>query len=365
MDIKSFKLHNFRNYDDQQLVFHKGVNLLIGPNGQGKTNALEGIYYLLTGKSYRVKQENELIFWGEKSFYLQGSFGLLERVLQLESYFENGKKVMKINQLAAKRLSDYVGVVNAVFFSPDDLDIVKRSPHERRRFLDLLITQIKPSHISLLNAYLRIIKQKNNLLKQEKNLKSLQSQLAVWNDQLVETGRKLILERWEFTEKLNTYCRPIFNSIFSKDDQMQLNYLSLGKRNPEEALVFLPEVLEKRMNQEIEKKAVLFGPHRDDLLIDLNGKAARVYASQGQQRSLVLCLKLGEMEIIYNHKEEYPILLLDDVLSELDEYRREYLLDTISSSGKQTIITMTGADEKIINNHTKVFRILDGKVKEE
>jgi DNA replication and repair protein RecF len=363
MYIKEFSLHNFRNYLDQTIEFQQGTNLLVGSNGQGKTNALEGIYYLLTGKSYRIKRENELIFWGKRNFYLQGSFKVLDKLLKLESYYDSNKKVMKINKLACKRLSDYVGVVNAVFFSPDDLDIVKKGPIERRRFLDLLIAQVKPGHISLLNTYLKIVKQKSILLKQEKNFHSLKSQLIVWNEQLVDIGSKIIINRWEFTEILNNYCQPIFKKIFSDNHDINLKYFSFGKKSLQENLAIFPENLQKKMSQEIEKKAVLLGPHRDDLLINLNGRAARLYASQGQQRSLVLCLKLAEMEIIINKKGEYPILLLDDVLSELDEFRREYLLDYINCSDKQTIITMTGADEQVINNQTAVYQVFKGEIR--
>lgn len=363
MYIKEFELQNFRNYTHQEIEFTPGMNLLLGSNGQGKTNALEGIFYLLTGKAYRVKQENELILWGEKNFYLKGSFKMIDRVLKLESYYESGKKIMKINQLACKRLSDYVGTVNAVFFSPDDLDIVKKSPNERRRFIDLLIAQVKPGYIALLNMYIKVIKQKNKLLRQEKNINHLKSQLSIWNEQLIDIGSKIIIERAGFTKILNGYCQPIFKSIFSAEDSMNLIYMALGKRNIQEALQDFPNILEKKINQEIERKGVLVGPHRDDLLIELNNKTARTYASQGQQRTLVLCLKLAEMEIIFNKKGEYPILLLDDVLSELDEYRREYLLDYIGSSNKQTIITMTNADKSVIKSKTAVYNVSQGRIR--
>ncbi|NLI92872.1 MAG: DNA replication/repair protein RecF [Peptococcaceae bacterium] len=362
MLIKDFYLRHFRNYQEQKIEFQPGINLLAGPNGQGKTNVLEGIYYLLTGKSYRVKSENELILWGEKNFYLQASFDVMNRMIKLESYYETGKKVMKINQFASKRLSDYVGTVNAVFFSPEDLNIVKSSPQERRRFLDLLIAQVKPGHISILNSYLKAIRQKNNLLKRDKSTNSLRSQIQAWNEELVEFGTKILTNRWQFTEILNQYCRPIFNNIFSDQDNMELFYFGLGKKSLSEALEIFPDLLEKKMDQEIEKKSVLIGPHRDDLIINLNGRPAKIFGSQGQQRSLVLCLKLAEMEIIRREKEEYPILLLDDVLSELDEFRRQYLLDYIHITGKQTIITMTGADEKIINSQKSVFRVSNGKI---
>jgi len=355
-------LRHFRNYKEQKIEFQPGINLLVGANGQGKTNVLEGVYYLITGKSYRVKLENELIYWGEKNFYLQASFHASDRLIRLESYYETGKKVMKINQLASKRLSDYVGTVNAVFFSPDDLHIIKNSPQERRRFLDLLISQIKPGHILLLNSYLKIIRQKNNLLKKEKNVSLLRSLLQAWNEELAETGAKIIVNRWHFTQSLNQYCKSIFKSIFSPKDDMELLYLGLGKKSLEESLKIFPELLENKIDQEIEKRNVLIGPHRDDLLIELNGRSAKLFGSQGQQRSLVLCLKLAEMEIIRREKNEYPILLLDDVLSELDEFRREFLLNYIHTAGKQTVITMTGADKKMIHFEKNVFQVSNGKI---
>ncbi len=365
MIIKNFSLYNFRNYNEQKIDFQQGINLLIGSNGQGKTNILEGINYLLTGKSYRVKQENELILWGKDKFYLQASCLVNDRLIKLESYYETGKKVMKINQLACKRLSDYVGTVNAVFFSPDDLNIIKKSPNERRRFLDILIAQVKPAHVSLLNSYLKIIKQKNILLRHEKRIDLLKGQIQAWNEQLVEIGSKIIINRGVFTEKLNNYCRTIFKSIFSVDDDIDLVYSSLGKKDINEALSIFPEILEIKMMLEIEKKTVIIGPHRDDLLIDLNGKAAKLFASQGQQRSMVLCLKLAEMEIILKEKGDYPILLLDDVLSELDEFRREYLIEYIDSANKQTIITMTGADQKIVNRKKAVYQVTNGSIRRE
>jgi DNA replication and repair protein RecF len=298
MDIKSFQLDNFRNYCDQKIEFQKGINLLVGENGQGKTNILEGINYLLTGKSYRAKQEQELIRWGEKNFYLKANCQIKDRTVGLESYFETGKKVMKINKLSIRRLSDYVGTVNAVFFSPDDLNIVKKSPNERRRFLDLLIAQVKPGHVLLMNTYIKIVKQKNNLLRNEKRQDSLKKQLPVWNEQLVDAGSKIILNRWSFAEKLNQFCQPIFKSIFSVNDQIDLSYYSLGKKDINEALQTFQQLLEQKMNMEIEKRMILIGPHRDDLNIELNNKPAKLFASQGQQRSSVLSLKLAEMEII-------------------------------------------------------------------
>ncbi|UWG97266.1 DNA replication/repair protein RecF [Dehalobacter sp. DCM] len=363
MHISDLYLVNFRNYKEQRVVFDPGINLLIGPNGQGKTNVLEGVSYLITGKSSRIKSENDLIHWGDKNFFLAAFFEVNDRQLKLESFYEPGKKVMKINQLACKRLSDYIGTVNSVSFSPDDLNIVKKGPNERRRFIDLLIAQIRPSHITLLNAYIRVIHQKNTLLRTEKNLTLLKSQIQAWNEQIIDIGTKIIRNRIEMIEKLNKQCQKIFKNIFSDDDLLVLHYYALGKKDSSEAVNHFPELLEKKMMHEIERKTVLIGPHRDDMIILLNGNDTRMFASQGQQRSIVLSLKLAEMEIIYHEKAEYPILLLDDVLSELDEFRREYLINYIHLSSKQTIITMTGADDRVINSHTAVYQVLNGIIR--
>lgn len=362
MYIKDLYLKNFRNYREQNIKFEQGINLLIGSNGQGKTNVIEAINYLLTGKSYRIKQEEELILWEENSFYLKAIFNVVDRDISQESYFQPRKKVMKINQLACKKLSDYVGTVNAVFFSPDDLNIIKKGPQERRRFLDHLICQLRPSHIPLLNSYLRIIRQKSILLKTEKNYNLLKSQIQVWNEQLINLGSKVITNRWEFTDRLNEYCNPIFNQIFSHDINMELTYLTTGK-TLQEALDIFPDYVFKKRDQEIERRAVLVGPHRDDLQILFNNKSAKLFASQGQQRALVLCLKLAEMEIILTEKGEYPILLLDDVLSELDIQRRQYLMSYIKASPKQTIITMTDLEEDLITSDITMFEVYQGKIR--
>lgn len=363
MHIKNLSLYNFRNYYKQEVQFEPRLNLLVGPNGQGKTNILEAIYYLSAGKSYRIRKDDDLISWNENSFYLKADFFVHDRQLKLESYYEPGKKVMKINQLSCKRLSDYVGTVNAVFFSPDDLAIVKKNPQERRRFIDYLITQIKPSYIHLLNSYLKTLHQKNILLKTEKDLTLLKNQLQIWNEQLVEKGRQIIENRWGIIAKLNSLCQPIFQDIFSLRDKMELRYLTYAK-TLEDSLALFPLLLEKRMNQEISKKTVLIGPHREDLLITLNGKPARTYASQGQQRALVLCLKLAEMEIIFTEKKEYPLLLLDDVLSELDKYRRSYLLNYLKTRPEQAIITMTDPETSYLSSEeTAGYEVYQGKIR--
>jgi DNA replication and repair protein RecF len=365
MFINNLSLNNFRNYEKQEVIFTNGINILVGSNGQGKTNVLEGIYYLLTGKSYRVSHESELIHWGQKNFYLKANFLAYGRKYCLESYYEKGKKAIKINNVACQKLSEYVGMINVVFFTPDDLNIIKSGPLERRRFIDLLIAQIKPSHIALLNTYIRIIKQKNNLLKSRSNKTDINDQLAIWNEQLIEVGTKIIENRFDIAEKLQTQCSQMFSQVFGCQEDMDLQYISLGKRGLKETLAYFPEALEKYREAEIEKRAVLVGPHRDDIIISINGRLARYYASQGQQRSLVLCLKLAEMEIINSKKEEYPILLLDDVLSELDENRRQYLMEYIISSSIQTMITATDLSQAEKQKEGSIYRVKQGTIRRE
>lgn len=345
MLIESLRLENFRNYVQEEIRLEPGINILFGENGQGKTNFLEALYFLLTGKSYRVQREQELTHWGENGFRLQGLFQVKQRIIQLESRYYERRKILKINNMPCRKLSDYVGTVNAVYFSPDDLILVKGGPGERRKFLDFHIAQTKPGYVSLLNSYNKVLEQKRALLKTNLSLQSKRSQLAVWNEELIELGRKLIKHRMNLTEELQTVSSYFYQHISEGKEKMEIHYRPLGLKDYEEAISSFPNLLIEHTEQEIERQAVLIGPHRDDLVIYLNQKPARLYASQGQVRSLVLSLKLGEVQLIQAKKEEYPLLLLDDVLSELDRFRRKYLLEFIYSSSIQTLITMTSAEE--------------------
>lgn len=344
MMIKRLKLQNFRNYKDESVQFAPEINILYGDNGQGKTNILEGIYYLLTGKSYRVQREQELLRWEQNEFHLYGDFIMSHHRVSLESHYKDKKKMVKINQVPCRRLSDFVGTINVIFFSPDDLIMIKGGPTERRRFLDLHIAQMSPGHVSLLNAYNKIIQQKSALLKSyvERNLKI--TQLQLWNDQLLEFGSKIIRNRSDLVEKLQNVSGHIYTDLTSQKEKIQIMYLSLGKKTIDEAISEFPKLLNDKLEQEVERQMVLVGPHRDDVQILLDGKPARLYASQGQQRSIVLSLKLGELGLIHQKKGEYPLLLLDDVLSELDRFRRDYLINFIELSRIQSIITMTSSE---------------------
>ncbi|MDR3587536.1 MAG: DNA replication/repair protein RecF [Desulfosporosinus sp.] len=344
MMINNFRLQNFRNYKDETVQFMPGTNIFVGNNGQGKTNVLEGIYYLLTGKSYRVQREQELLRWEQNEFHLYGDFLLAHHKVFLESHYRDKKKMVKVNQVPCQRLSDFVGTINVIFFSPDDLVMIKGGPSERRRFLDLHIAQMHPGHVSILNAYNKVIQQKNALLKSyvAKSLKY--SQLQLWNEQIIELGKKIISNRLDLTKRLQEAANQIYPNLTSQKETMQTNYIALGKKDANEAISQFPQLLNDKLEQEMERQMVLIGPHRDDLQILLDDKPARLYASQGQQRSIVLSLKLAELELIRQEKQEYPLLLLDDVLSELDRFRRDYLIKFIESSRIQTLITMTSAE---------------------
>ncbi|EGW36107.1 DNA replication/repair protein RecF [Desulfosporosinus sp. OT] len=347
MMINKLRLQNFRNYQDQIVQFMPGTNILVGDNGQGKTNLIEGIYYLLTGKSYRVQREQELLRWEKSEFHLYGDFLLAHHKIFLESHYRDKKKMVKINQIPCQRLSDFVGTINVIFFSPDDLVMIKGGPSERRRFLDLHIAQMRPGHVSILNAYNKVLQQKSALLKTyvEKSLKY--SQLQLWNQQIIELGEKIIRNRTDLTLRIQDVADQIYANLSSQKEKMEVIYIALGKKNIDEAISEFPQLLNDKLEQEIERQMVLVGPHRDDVQILLNDKPARLFASQGQQRSLVLSLKLAELEIIHQEKREYPLLLLDDVLSELDSFRRDYLIKFIESSSIQTLLTMTSAEPNL------------------
>ena len=344
MMITNIRLQNFRNYQDESIKFRPGTNILMGDNGQGKTNVIEGIYYLLTGKSYRVQREQELLRWDQSEFHLHGDFLLSNHKVSLESHYRDKKKMVKVNQVPCQRLSDFVGTINVIFFSPDDLVMIKGGPSERRRFLDLHIAQMRPGHVSLLNAYNKVVQQKSALLKSfvEKSLKY--SQLQLWNEQMIKFGEKIIRNRVELTKRLQVAADHIYGDLTSQKETLKVTYIALGHQNIDEAISEFPQLLNDKLEQEIERQMVLIGPHRDEVQILLDDKPARLYASQGQQRSIVLSLKLAELELIRQEKGEYPLLLLDDVLSELDFFRREYLMSFIESSCIQTLITMTSAE---------------------
>lgn len=359
--IQSLHVQNFRNYINEKIDFSPGLNLFLGQNGQGKTNILEAVYYLLTGKSYRVQKENELIRWGTTAFLLEGNFYVFDRPLYLEHRYNGKNKMVKVNGIPYARLSDFIGLINVIFFSPDDLSLVKEGPSERRRFLDSHIVQLKPGYAAILNSYNKIIHQKNSLLKTPMLEKEKINQLELWNEELIHYGSQIIQLRCAFITKLAEAAATVYQHISLAKEEMKISYHPLGFEDAEIALEKFSALLETKMRKEIERQTILVGPHRDDLLILLNQKPSRSFASQGQQRSLVLALKLAQLEIIKQEKGEYPLLLLDDVLSELDIFRRKYLLRFIESANIQTL--MTNALENTEIEACSVYFINQGQIR--
>jgi DNA replication and repair protein RecF len=347
--LKRLRLMNYRNYTQVELETNHKVNIFVGPNAQGKTNLLESIYVMALTKSHRTTKDRELIQWNAEAAHLSG---LIERRygdcrLDL-SLAPQGKKA-KINGLEQKKLSNFVGAFNVVMFAPEDLEIVKGSPSVRRRFLDMEIAQVQPAYLHHLLQYQKILVQRNNLLKQlqVKGGNLNQTMLEVWNEQLAEHGSKIIKKREAFVYKLQKWAELTHSGITNGKEQLRIEYQpSLEVSSfQDEAMLFdqFMVKLSQVKDQELRRGATLVGPHRDDLVFYINDKEVHTFGSQGQQRTTALSLKLAEIELMNEEVGEYPVLLLDDVLSELDQYRQTQLIETFQSK-VQTFITTTGIE---------------------
>jgi len=369
MYINHLHLKNYRNYQELNIDLSKQVNIFLGNNAQGKTNILEAIHFLALAKSHRTSKEKELVQWGQSFSVIKGLFKTDRKELNLEMQFTQKGKKAKINNLEKRKLSEYVGIINVILFGPEDLNLVKGSPINRRRFMDMEISQISTSYIYNLSQYNKIVIQRNNLLKDfnidNKNKEEL---LEIWDDQLVVYGAKIIAKRINFIKKLEQWANEILNHLTEKTEELTIIYKPSFKLDNKSSESEIIEIYKNSLNnikkQEIYRGTTLLGPHRDDIQFNINDINAQSYGSQGQQRSIALSLKLAEIELIYDETGEYPILLLDDVLSELDQKRQTHLLNTIENK-VQTIITTTntdGIDEKTLLR-ASIFRVKNGTVK--
>ena len=346
MQLKRIKIQNFRNYKEEEIEFNNKINIFYGNNAQGKTNILESIYLMSLGKSYRTNKEKELIKKGESFSKLYCEYNKEDRDGKIE-YFISEKKIIKVNGIKIDKLSELVGNINIVMFVPEDIDIMKGSPAKRRKFLNIMIGQLKNNYISNLNLYLKTLEQRNNYIKQ-KNINN--DMLDIWDEKLVEYGYKIYQYRNEFINKIKEKIESIHKNI--ADEKISLHYISdcSDKEN------FLKKLKNNRKN-DIEKGFTSSGIQRDDFKVYVNGEDVSVYGSQGQNRTAVLSLKLAEIKVIYDEIGEYPILLLDDFMSELDEKRIKNFLKNIEKI--QVIITCT---KNIKIENSKSFNITDGKV---
>lgn len=359
MYIKSLSVENFRNYDYEKIEFLPTTNVFYGNNAQGKTNLLEAVYLFSHGRSHRAHSDLELIKFGKEFYSLSLSFADSHRDYTTDIRFSNNKKKqIKINNVPITKLSMLMNYLNVVMFSPEDLDLVKGSPSRRRNFCDEALSQIYPKYLSALINYHKALVQKNSLLKKLRPCAvSSDAMLSCWNEQLANNGIIIYKYRTEFIEKIEVLAKDIHKDI--TNEALSLEYVSGIKLQEPTQEEFL-NVLEKNQLREIEQGASLIGIQRDDFKIFINSNEAKVFGSQGQQRTCVLSLKIAETEYIKDIKEEYPVLLLDDIMSELDINRRKYLWECITD--KQVIMTCTDTDILNSTNNTRLFNISGGKI---
>ena len=353
MFIKHIKLINFRNYKEQEIDLSKDINIFFGDNAQGKTNILEAIFICALGKSFRAKKEKELINLDEKEALLEVEFEKEDREGKIKIDL-NDKKTIYLNGIKQNKLSDMLGSLNIVMFSPDDIEILKSGPAKRRRFLNVMISQLRPKYLYNLNMYLKTLEQRNYYLRQIKIENKNPEMLEIWDEKLAEYGEQVYLYRNEFIEKIKNKIQEIHKNITEEKETIKIKYIS-DCENKEK----YKEELKKSREIDIQKGFTTKGIHRDDFYIFINGKQVNIYGSQGQNRTVILSLKLTELEIMKEEIGEYPVLLLDDFMSELDSKRRENFLKYIRYA--QIIITCT--DEFTINEKLcKKFKVNMGNV---
>lgn len=348
MYIEELMLRNYRNYQGLEVEFKNKVNVFLGQNAQGKTNVMESIYVLAMAKSHRTSNDKELIRWDEEYAKIEGRIRKNHGPLPMQLVISKKGKKAKCNHLEQQRLSQYVGHLNVVMFAPEDLNLVKGSPQVRRRFIDMEIGQVSPIYLHDISQYQKILQQRNHYLKMlQLKKQSDDTMLDILTEQFVTTAVRIVAKRFEFVEMLQKWALPIHQGISRGLETLKIEYKPSVQVSEQQELSKMIEIFMDKYEQlkprEKERGSTLFGPHRDDLLFTVNGRDVQTYGSQGQQRTTALSLKLAEIELIYAEIGEYPILLLDDVLSELDDFRQSHLLNTIQ--GKvQTFVTTTNVD---------------------
>ena len=360
MILKSVALSHFRNYENLYMEFDRGTNILYGDNAQGKTNVLESVYVSGTTRSHKGSRDRELIQFGEEEAHIQTIVGKKEKDFQIDMHIKkNRSKGIAINKIPIKKAAELFGILNIVFFSPEDLNMIKNGPSERRRFLDVELCQLDRIYLFHLTNYNKILNQRNKLLKDINFKPELKDTLPVWDMQLIDYGKKIIASRKDFVKQLNEIIYEIHRRISGEREEL---FLSYEPDVPEEKF---EEELARSQERDLKFGMTSVGPHRDDMCFLIHDIDIRRFGSQGQQRSCALSLKLSEIELVKSSIKETPVLILDDVLSELDSSRQNFLLNSIHDI--QTIITCTGLDEFVKNRFeiNKVFKVVNGTVKAE
>lgn len=360
MIIESMELQHYRNYDNLQIKFNPGTNIFYGDNAQGKTNVLEAVYVCCTTKSHRGARDRDIIQFDQDESHIKLQIRKDDVPYRIDMHLKKNKtKGIAINGLPIRRASELFGIANVVFFSPEDLNIIKNGPAERRRFIDLELCQVNKLYVHALVNYNKIVVQRNKLLKELSFHPEYEGTLDVWDEQLVSYGIQVMKERCQFIGQLNEIIGEIHRNLTGDKEQLVLRY------EPNAEPAEFAEALKRSREADKKQKTTLTGPHRDDMSFYVNQIDIRKFGSQGQQRSAALSLKLSEIELVKQLIHDYPILLLDDVLSELDSSRQNHLLNSINHI--QTMITCTGLDDFVEHRFRidKIFKVIEGTVHQE
>lgn len=357
MYIESLQLKNFRNYQSLDLYFDQGTNILYGNNAQGKTNILEAVYMCGTTKSHRGSKDKDVIRFQEDESHICMKLMKNGFPYKLDMHLKKNKpKGVAINGVPIHKASELFGIVNLVFFSPEDLNLITNGPSERRKFLDLELSQLDKIYLSDLSHFQKTVNQRNKLLKGIAFRPGLAETLDVWDQQLAAYGKRVIVKRKEFISQLNEIIQEIHGNLTGGNEELELKYEANVWEDDYE------EILAANRERDLKLCTTCTGPHRDDLCVKINGFDIRKFGSQGQKRTAALSLKLSEIYMVKKIIRDEPILLLDDVLSELDHNRQNYLLNSMDHI--QTLITCTGLDDFVNSRFTlnKIFHVTDGRV---
>ena len=354
MKVKQLELYNFRNYQLSKIVFGDGLNIIEGSNAQGKTNLIEAIYFCAVGKSFRATREKEVINWDKDISKIKVTLEKEIGTKVIEIIFsKNQKKTIKIDGIPISKIGELMGELNAVFFAPDELKLIKESPEDRRRFMDIALSQVYKDYFYSLNKYNKLLQSRNKTIKSYQNSDALHHMLNIYNMQMAELCLKIKKYRQNFIEKLNPYAKLAHEYITSKKESIELSYFGIEEDTKEDII----KVFENNFEKDTKLGYTSYGVHRDDIKVLVDGIDVRSFGSQGQQRTCALSMKLAELEIIKQDTKAIPVLLLDDVLSELDNKRKLKLLKFCSKA--QTLLTCTEFNFDI--EHTKI-RVDKGKV---
>jgi len=367
MILQEIKLQNFRNIEQLSMTCDPKINVICGENAQGKTNLLESIFFLSCVRSFHARKESELVRWDTPDARILANLSAHTREFCIDIHLSATKKrQILVNGIKQTRLLDFVGLAKTVLFSPEDLNLLRGGPAARRKFINIALSQLKPKYLQVLSQYQKVLEEKNKLLKQMSGISELDTLLDVYNEQLAVFGASIISYRAEFLEGLARHAKEIHREMSHTTEDFSAVYQTDRMVTPKSSLTEIQNGLYRHLSErkvaEFESRSCLVGPHRDDLDCIINGKSVRQFASQGQTRTAVLSLKLAERNLFFESTKEYPILLLDDVLSELDAARQNFVLNQITNG--QVFITSCDESTAGISKTGRVFTMNQGILSE-